>query len=90
VVDARVARRNQARNLLRDDVIFDTSVLLQVNRTLHKGVAECAQEQRPSIVMSHMKDHQLFWFRSPASVITILGDSMALFDVLQNANHQSN
>ena len=40
MVDARGARRNQARNFLRVDVIFDSSVLLQFKGTLHKGIAE--------------------------------------------------
>jgi hypothetical protein len=40
VVDACGARRNQARNPLRDGVIFDSSVLLQFESTLYKGIAE--------------------------------------------------
>lgn len=43
VVDARGARRNQARNILRDGVIFDSSVLLQFKGTLYKGIAERRQ-----------------------------------------------
>jgi hypothetical protein len=40
VVDARGARRNQASNILRDGVIFDSSVLLQFKGTLYKGITE--------------------------------------------------
>jgi len=39
VVDARGARRNQARDILRDGVIFDSSVLLQFKGTLYEGIA---------------------------------------------------
>jgi hypothetical protein len=40
VVDTRGARRNQASNILRDGVIFDSSVLLQFKGTFYKGITE--------------------------------------------------
>jgi len=40
MVDARGARRDQARNILRDGVVFDSLVLLQFKGTLYKGIAE--------------------------------------------------
>ena len=39
VVDAIFARRNQTRNILRDGVIFDSSVLLQFKGALYEGIA---------------------------------------------------
>ncbi len=40
MIDARGARRNQASNILRDDFIIGSSILLQFYRTLYKAIAE--------------------------------------------------
>ena len=43
MVDTRGAGRNQARNILRDGVIFDSSILAQFKGTLYECIAERRQ-----------------------------------------------
>ena len=83
MVDTRGARRDQARNILRDGVVFDSSVLLQFKGTLYKGITE---HRTDSSIVRYMMTPS--FFRSPANVVTIFGDSVALFDVLQMRTSQ--
>jgi hypothetical protein len=57
VVDARGTRRNQARNILRNGVIFDSSVLLQFKGTLYKSIAG----QQNNVVNREVHDDILFF-----------------------------
>jgi hypothetical protein len=78
MVDTRRTRRNQASNIPRDSAIFDALILLQFNGTLYKAIAEHKTTSRQSCEVLIY-----FAFHSPASVVTVRGDSMAFNDILQ-------
>jgi hypothetical protein len=78
VVDTCGAWWNQASNIPRDDVIFNALVLLQFNCTLCKAIAEHKIKSRQSCEVLIY-----FAFHSPASIVTVRGDSVAFKDILQ-------
>ena len=78
MVDTCGAWRNQASSIPRDSVIFDALVLLQFNCTLYKAIAE-----HKIISCQSCEILVYFVFHSPASIVTIRGDSMAIKDILQ-------
>ena len=78
MVDTCGAWWNQASNIPRDSLVFDALILLQFNCTLYKAIAEHK-------ILSRQSCEVLIYiaFHSPASVVTVLGDSMAFKDILR-------
>jgi hypothetical protein len=80
MVDTCRARRNQASNIPRDGVIFDSSILLQFKSTLYKLIAGY------KITSSTICGIWCFLlFHSPAIVVTVLGDIVVIMESLQNS-----
>jgi hypothetical protein len=78
MVDTCGARWNQASNIPRDGVIFDSLVLLQFNCALYKAISEYKIISRQTCEVLIY-----FAFHSPASIVTVRGDSMTFKDILQ-------
>lgn len=69
--------RNQAGNILRGDMIVDTFIFLQTKGTLHKALAE-------HIIASPSDMSAMWHFHSPANIITVWRNIVALKNILLN------